>query len=70
MSEAVPDTAYWSAVVDMSEHVEGLPEALDHDDDSHSSSSSSSDEEGPGPSRRLVAARLDQHFLETFAIGN
>jgi hypothetical protein len=43
------DPGYWSAVVDISEHMEGLPEALD-DDACSSSSESSSDEEGAGPS--------------------
>ena len=36
--QPVYDTRYWSMAVDMSEHVEGLPEALDDDD--HSSASS------------------------------
>jgi len=61
---------YWSAVVDLSEHVEGLPEALDDDDDGHPSASSSSDEEGVGPSQRAVAARMDSQFLQTMAITN
>jgi hypothetical protein len=46
----VPDPGYWSAVVDISERMEGLPEALDDDDDGHSSGSPSSEEEGVGPS--------------------
>jgi hypothetical protein len=53
--EVVPDPGYWSAVIDISEHVEGLPEALDHDDNGHSSGSSSSEGEGVGPSQRVVA---------------
>jgi hypothetical protein len=48
--ELVADPGYWSAVVDISERMEGLPEALDDDDDGHSSGSSSSEEEGVGPS--------------------
>jgi hypothetical protein len=48
--ELVPDPSYWSAVVDISERMDGLPEALDDEDDGHSSGSSSSEEEGVGPS--------------------
>ena len=39
--QPVYGTGYWSAAVDMSEHVEGLPEALDDDDHSSASSVSS-----------------------------
>ena len=42
-SHHIADPGYWSAVVDISEHVEGLPEALD--DDARSSSSESSSDE-------------------------
>jgi hypothetical protein len=68
--ELVPDLGYWSAVVDISECMEGLPEALDDDDDGHSSGSSSSEEEGVGPSQRAVAGPMPQDFLETMTIRN
>ena len=67
---AVVDPGYWSAVVDLSEHVHGLQEALDHDDDGHSSSLSSSDDEGDGPRQRAVAASMDRKLLETMTISN
>ena len=67
---AIIDPGYWSARVDLSEHVHGLQEALDHDDDGHSSSSSSSDEDGDGPPHRALAAPMDPKFLETLTISN
>jgi hypothetical protein len=66
---SVPDPGYWSLFVDISEHVEGLPEALD-DDARSSSSESSSHEEGVGPSRRAFAAPMDPDFLKTMTISN
>jgi hypothetical protein len=63
------DPGYWSAVVDISEHVEGLPEALD-DDARSSSSESSSDEEGVGPPQRAVPGPMDPDFLQTMTISN
>ena len=68
--ELVPDPGYWSAVVDISERMEGLPEALDDDDDDHSSGSSSSEEEGVGPSQRAVAGPMPEDFLQTMTIRN
>ena len=64
----VYDTGYWSAAVDMSEHVEGLPEALDDDD--HSSASSESSEEEDVPPQRAVAASLQPGFLQDMSITN
>ena len=64
----VYDTGYWSAAVDMSEHVEGLPEALDGDD--HSSASSESSEEEDVPPQRAVAAALQPGFLQDMSITN
>ena len=66
--QPVYDTGYWSAAVDMSEHVEGLPEALDDDD--HSSSSSVSSEEEDVPPQRTVAAALQPGFLQDMSITN
>jgi hypothetical protein len=57
-------------VVDISECMEGLSEALDHDDDGHSSGSSSLEEEGVGPSQRAVAGPMSPDFLETMTIRN
>jgi hypothetical protein len=68
--ELVPDLGYWSAVIDITKRMEGLPEALDDDDDGHSSGSSSSDEEGVGPSQRAVAGLMPPDFLETMTICN
>jgi hypothetical protein len=68
--ELVPDPGYWFAVVDISERMEGLPEALDDDDDDHSSGSSSSEEEGVGPSQRAVAGPMPEDFLQTMTIRN
>ena len=62
------DTGYWSAAVDMSEHVEGLPEALDDDD--HSSASSESSGEEDVPPQRAVAAALQPGFLQDMSITN
>jgi hypothetical protein len=62
------DRGCWSAVVYISEHVEGLPEALDHDDDKHSSRSS--DEDDVGPFQRAVAGPMAPDFLETMTILN
>ena len=45
----------------MSEHVEGLPEALDDDD--HSYASSESNEEEDVPPQRAVTASLQPGFL-------
>ena len=70
VAQVVVDPGYWSAVVDQSEHMEGMSEALDHDGDDHSSSSSSSNEEGGGTSRRAVAALMDPQFLQTMRIGD
>jgi hypothetical protein len=50
--------------------MEGLPEALDHDDGGHSSGSSSSEEEGVGPSQRVVVGPMPLDFLETMTIRN
>jgi hypothetical protein len=61
--ELVADPGYWSAVVDITERMEGLPEALDDDDDGHSSRSSSSEEEGVGPSQRAVVGPMPEDFL-------
>jgi hypothetical protein len=66
--ELVPNPGYWSAVVDISERMEGLPETLDDDDDRHSLGSSSSEEEGVGPSQRAVKGPMPQDFLETMTI--
>nr|XP_040255479.1 uncharacterized protein LOC109786068 [Aegilops tauschii subsp. strangulata] len=52
----------------MSEHVEGLPEALDDDD--HSSASSESSEEEDVPPQRTVAASLQPGFLQDMSITN
>jgi hypothetical protein len=68
--ELVLDPGYWSAVVDISERMEGFPEALDDDDDDHSSGSSSSEEEGVGPSQRAVAGPMPENFLQTMTIHN
>jgi hypothetical protein len=68
--ELVPDPGYWSAVIDISEHMEGLPEALDDDDDGHSSGSLASEEEGVGPSQRVVAGSMPEDFLLTMTICN
>jgi hypothetical protein len=68
--ELVPDPGYWCAVVDISERLEGLPEALDDDNDGHSSGSSSSEEEGVDPSQRAVAGLMPPDFLETMTIRN
>jgi hypothetical protein len=68
--ELVPDPCYWFAVVDISECLEGLPEALDDDDDGHSYGSSSSEEEGVGPSQRAVVGLMPPDFLETMTIRN
>ena len=62
------DTGYWSAAVDMSEHVEGLPEALDDDD--HSSASSESSEEEDVPPQRVITASLQPGFLQDMSITN
>jgi hypothetical protein len=69
VAQFAAEPGYWSAFVDISERVEGLPEALD-DDARSSSSESSSDEEGAGPSRRAVAAPMDPEFLKTMTISN
>nr|XP_020159136.2 uncharacterized protein LOC109744432 [Aegilops tauschii subsp. strangulata] len=66
--QPVYDTGYWSAAVDMSEHVEGLPEALDDDD--HSSASSESSEEEDVAPQRAVAASLQPGFLQDMSITN
>jgi hypothetical protein len=68
--ELVPNPGYWSAVVDISERLEGLLEALDDDDDGHSSRSSSLEEEGVGISQRAVAGPMPPDFLETMTIRN
>ena len=52
----------------MSEHVEGLPEALDDDD--HSSASSESSGEEDVPPQRAVAAALQPGFLQDMSITN
>ena len=52
----------------MSEHVEGLPEALDDDD--HPSASSEASEEEDVPPRRAVAASLQPGFLQDMSITN
>nr|XP_051211242.1 uncharacterized protein LOC127328703 [Lolium perenne] len=69
VAQFAAEPGYWSAFVDISECVEGLPEALD-DDARSSSFESSSDEEGVGPSRRAVAAPMDPEFLKTMTISN
>jgi hypothetical protein len=69
VAHSVPEPGYWTALVDISEHVEGLPEAL-ADDASSSSFESSSDEEGVSPSQRVVAAPVDPEFLQTMTINN
>ena len=63
----VANPGYWSAIVDISEHVEGLPEALD-DDGRSDSSESSSDEEDAGPAKRAVPAPMHPDFLQTMTI--
>lgn len=68
--QQVYDTGYWSAVVDMSEHVEGLPEALDDDDDGHSSASSESDDDEVVPPENAVAAAINPEFLQVMSITN
>ena len=67
--QIVAAPGYWSAVVDISEHVEGLPEALD-DDARSDSSNSSSDEEDAGPSERAVPAPMHPDFLKTMTISD
>ncbi|KAK1646759.1 hypothetical protein QYE76_064564 [Lolium multiflorum] len=69
VAQFAAEPGYWSAFVDISERVEGLPEALD-DDARSSTPESSSDEEGVGPSRRAVAAPMDPEFLKTMTISN
>lgn len=69
VSHHIPGPGYWSAVVDISEHVEGLPEALD-DDARSSSFESSSDEDGVGPSQRAVPAPMHPNFFQTMTISN